>query len=228
MSSSTMRALTTTTKRSSRVHRADSSVPAGGRRGRNRAFAIALTIGFGLVAANLSGQDSPQIRQIRIESENVFGDAHTSVLARLADAIHGITRPEVIRRELLFAEGESLDPEKIAETERNLRALDLFRSVKIRVEPVAENQVDVVVHTRDGWTTQISGSLGRAGGGNKFRAEIQENNLLGFGKSLSVSFASNPDRGTPASGARGSTVLAESAAGGRAACRSRFPRAWPG
>ena len=181
-----------------RVHRADSSVPAGGRRGRKRAFAIGLTIGLGLVAARLSGQDSPQIRQIRIESENVFGDAHTSALARLADAIHGITRPEVIQRELLFAEGESLDPEKIAETERNLRALDLFRSVKIRVEPVSENQVDVVVQTRDGWTTQVSGSLGRAGGGNKFRAEIQETNLLGFGKSLSVSFASNPDRDTRA------------------------------
>jgi hypothetical protein len=152
----------------------------------------------GVALLPLRAEEPPQIRQIRIESENVFEDAETSVLARLADAIHGVTRPEVIRRELLFSEGEALDPAKLAETERNLRALDLFRSVKIRVEPVAENQVDIVVHTRDGWTTQLSGSLGRAGGGNKFRAELQENNLLGFGKSLSVSFASNPDRDTRA------------------------------
>jgi hemolysin activation/secretion protein len=169
------------------------------RRGRiARGVAAAVAISAGIAVVPLCADEPPQIRQIRIESENVFEDAETSVLARLADAIHGVTRPEVIRRELLFSEGESLDPEKLAETERNLRALDLFRSVKIRVEPVALNLVDVVVHTRDGWTTQLSGSLGRSGGGNKFRAEIQENNLLGFGKSMSVSFSSNPDRDTRA------------------------------
>ena len=167
-----------------------------GRFARGVAAAIALCAGVALLP--LRAEEPREIRQIRIVSENVFEDAETSVLARLADAIHGVTRPEVIRRELLFSEGEDLDPAKLAETERNLRALDLFRSVKIRVEPVAGNQVDVVVHTRDGWTTQLSGSLGRSGGGNKFRAEIQENNLLGFGKSLSVSFASNPDRDTRA------------------------------
>jgi Surface antigen variable number repeat/Omp85 superfamily domain len=199
MSSSTTRALTAKTTRSSRVPRADSSVPAVSRRGRiTRGVAAAVAISAGIAAFPLRADEPPQIREIRIESENVFEDAETSVLARLADAIHGVTRPEVIRRELLFSEGDTLDPEKLAETERNLRALDLFRSVKIRVEPVASNLVDVVVHTRDGWTTQLSGSLGRSGGRNKFRAEIQENNLLGFGKSMSVSFSSNPDRDTRA------------------------------
>jgi hypothetical protein len=198
-SSSTTRALTTKTTRSSRVHRADSSVPAGGRRARcgcARALAIAALFA-GAAARPVTAQDAPRIREIRIESENVFQDAESSFLARVADAIHGITRPEVIRRELLFSEGESLDPAKLAETERNLRALGLFRSVRIRTETVGD-EVDDVVETRDGWTTQLNGSFGRAGGGNKFGAEIEENNLLGFGKSLSVSFASNPDRDTRA------------------------------
>jgi hypothetical protein len=170
----------------------------GRRDGCHRALAIVVALLAGAAAGPLSAQEAPRIREIRIESENVFEDAESSFLARVADAIHGVTRPEVIRRELLFSEGDALDPAKLAETERNLRALDLFRYVKIRVEPVSENQADVIVHTRDGWTTQLSGSLGRSGGGNKFRAEIQENNLLGFGKSLSVSFASNPDRDTRA------------------------------
>jgi hemolysin activation/secretion protein len=148
-------------------------------------------------AGPLHAQDAPQIRQIRIVSENVFADAETSVLARLADAIHGVTRPEVIRRELLFSEGEALDLAKLAETERNLRALGLFRSVKIRALPVGD-QVDVVVETRDGWSTQVNGSFGRAGGRNKFGAEVEENNLLGFGKALSISYASNSDRDTRA------------------------------
>lgn len=168
--------------------------------GRREKCGRALTIVFGLLAgmataASLRAQDPPQIREIRIESENVFEDAETSFLARVADAVHGVTRPEVIRRELLFSEGETLDPAKLAETERNLRALGLFRSVKIQVEPVGD-QVDVIVRTRDGWTTQVNASLGRAGGRNKFGAEIEENNLLGFGKSLAVSYASNSDRDT--------------------------------
>jgi hypothetical protein len=169
------------------------------RRGRlARGVAVAVALCAGVAPLPLRAEEPPQIRQIRIESENVFEDAETSVLARLADAIHGVTRPEVIRRELLFSEGEDLDAAKLAETERNLRALDLFRSVKIRVEPVAEDQVDVIVHTRDGWTTQLSGSFGRAGGRNKFGLEIEENNLLGFGKSLSIMYASNSDRNTRA------------------------------
>lgn len=162
------------------------------RRGRRLAIILVLLAGGG-PAGRLRAEDAPQIRQIRIETENVFEDAETSFLARLADAIHGLTRPEVIRRELLFSEGETLDPAKVAETERNLRGLGLFRSVKIRVEPVGD-EVDVIVQTRDGWSTQVNGSFGRAGGRNKFGAEIEENNLLGFGKSLSVSYASNSDR----------------------------------
>lgn len=163
-----------------------------------RGLTIVLALLAGAAAAGplrAQAQDAPQIRQIRIESENVFEDAGISFLARAADAIHGLTRPEVIRRELLFSEGDTLDRAKIAETERNLRALGLFRSVRIQVEPVGD-QVDVIVQTRDGWTTQVNGSFGRAGGRNKFGAEIEENNLLGFGKSLSVSYASNSDRDT--------------------------------
>lgn len=168
----------------------------GRRERRGRGLTIVLAFLAGTAAAGaLRAQDAPQIRQIRIESENVFEDPEISFLARAADAIHGLTRPEVIRRELLFSEGETLDPAKLAETERNLRALGLFRSVKIRVEPVGD-EVDVIVQTRDGWTTQVNGSFGRAGGRNKFGAEIEENNLLGFGKSLSVSYASNSDRET--------------------------------
>lgn len=164
---------------------------------RGRALAVAIALCASTSASSLRAQDAPQIRQILIVSENVFADAETSVLARLADAMHGVTRPEVIRRELLFSEDEALDPAKLAETERNLRALGLFRSVKIRTVPVGD-QVDVVVDTRDGWTTQVNGSFGRAGGRNKFGAEIEENNVLGFGKSLSISYASNPDRDTRA------------------------------
>jgi Surface antigen variable number repeat/Omp85 superfamily domain len=189
------RALTTTTRSS--VHRADSNVPATSRR---RWHAAALAIGLaalvGIGVPSASAQSGPRIRQIQIRSENVFEDAETSLLARVADGLHSTTREEVIRRELLFSEGESLDSARVAETERNLRALGLFRSVEIRTEPVGDEEVDLIVRTRDAWTTEVSGSLGRVGGRSKFGVGLEETNFLGFGKKLSLDFASNSDRTT--------------------------------
>ena len=156
------------------------------------ALAAAATISRG----HLLGVDAPTIRQIRLERENVFEDAGSSVLGQVADALHAVTRDEVILRELLFHEGEPLDPAKVAETERNLRRQHIFRSVSIRVEPAGSDQVDVVVRTRDSWTTQIAGSLGREGGRGHFGLSLEDNNFLGTGKKLSVAFETGPDRTT--------------------------------
>jgi hypothetical protein len=143
-----------------------------------------------------AAQYSPTIRHIRLERENVFEDVRTSFLGQLADALHAVTRDEVILRELLFREGAPLDREKIAETERNLRRQHIFRSVEIRVEAVGSDQVDVVVRTRDSWTTQVGGSIGREGGRSRFGLALEDNNFLGTGKKLSVAFEAGPDRTT--------------------------------
>ena len=150
------------------------------------------------LTSSVSAGTQPRIRRIRIETQNVFQDAEASFLARLADSIHGVTRAEVIRRELLFTEGSFLDPANVAETERNLRRLGLFRTVKITAEPVegSESEVDVVVHTHDSWTTEISGSLGRAGGQGHYGVSIEEKNLFGRGKRVSLGVSERPDRST--------------------------------
>ena len=150
------------------------------------------------MAAPASGQTGPRIRRIRIETENVFQDAESSLLARVADSLHGVTRAEVIRRELLFTEGEVFEASRVAETERNLRQLGVFRTVTITAEPVegVEGEVDVVVHTHDSWTTELSGSLGRAGGQSNYGIAIEEKNLFGLGKKVSLAVAQRPDRST--------------------------------
>src|SRR5213078_121656 len=101
--------------------------PLHGSRGCVRAFLFGTLFSAAVAIAPASAQAPPRIRYIRIETENVFQDAESSFLARAADAIHGVTRAEVVRRELLFAEGNALDPPRLAETERNLRALGLSR-----------------------------------------------------------------------------------------------------
>ncbi|MEO8349969.1 MAG: POTRA domain-containing protein, partial [Acidobacteriota bacterium] len=157
----------------------------GIRRGRSSLGAWVCMLVFAaagtLSAGTMLCEDAPTVRRIRLERENVFEDAESSFLARLADGLHAITRDEVILRELLFTEGAPLAPEKIAETERNLRRMPIFRSVQIRVEPVGPDEVDVVVRTRDSWTTQVTGSIGRDGGRGRFGLGLEENNLLGTG-----------------------------------------------
>jgi Omp85 superfamily domain/Surface antigen variable number repeat len=165
-------------------------------KGRGRALSAALALCAAAAAGLLSAEDFPQIRQIQIVSENVFQDAETSLLARVADAVHGVTREQVIRRELLFAEGERLDPGKLVESERNLRALGLFRRVEIRAIPVGADEVDVVVRTRDSWTTEVSGSVGRAGGKGHYGISLEEKNLFGTAKKFSLAAAERPDRST--------------------------------
>ncbi len=175
----------------------DSSVRSlHGNRGRALVLVLSILFSAGIGIAPASAEAPPRIRYIRIETENVFQDAESSFLARAADAIHGVTRAEVVRRELLFAEGDALDPTKLAETERNLRALGLFRTVTITSQPVGEGEVDVLVRARDSWTTEVSGSLGRAGGKVHYGVSLVEKNLFGQGKKVSLGADERPERST--------------------------------
>jgi hypothetical protein len=184
---------------SRRTQRADSSVPEASRGrkvGTLLAISVSLFAGIAGGAPQLHAQAGPRIRRIIIETENVFQDAESSFLARAADAIHGTTHEHVVRRELLFQEGDTLDPRKLLETERNLRALGFFRRVEIKATPVGEEEVDVLVRTRDAWTTELSGSLGRAGGQGHYGISLEEKNLFGLGKKVSFAAAQRPDRST--------------------------------
>ncbi|HEY3171426.1 MAG TPA: POTRA domain-containing protein [Thermoanaerobaculia bacterium] len=167
-----------------------------GSRGRAGVLLLGILFSAGIGAGPASGEGPPRIRYIRIETENVFQDAESSFLARIADAIHGVTRAEVVRRELLFAEGDLLEPAKLAETERNLRALGFFRSVSITSEPVGDGEVDILVRARDSWTTEVSGSFGRAGGKVHYGISLEEKNLFGLGKKVSLGADERPERAT--------------------------------
>jgi hypothetical protein len=143
-----------------------------------------------------SGNDAVRIRRILVENQGIFPDAGGAFLTRLADTLHATTRESVIRRELLFHEGEELDFERVQETERNLRAYPFFREVRLRVEPVGDGEVDVHVETFDAWTTEVGVKAGSDGGQTRFGASVQENNFLGLGKRLGFEINVGPDRTT--------------------------------
>lgn len=102
-------------------------------------------------------------------------------LAQWANRIHFKTQQRVIERELLFKPGDLLDPALLAETERNLRAIGIFRSAAVTADSPREG--DVTVLTRDAWTLEPQVSLSFLGGSNVTGGGgLAEFNLFGLGK----------------------------------------------
>lgn len=123
------------------------------------------------------------IRGIRIDNLDVFDPrvpGEDIWPFRAANAIHLVTKPSVIERELLFAPGAPWDPIKALESERNLRAYGSFRYVEISSGP------DVVVRTQDAWSLNARFSVGTEGGEDTLIYGVEERNLLGYNKQLSA------------------------------------------
>jgi len=141
------------------------------------------------------------IGEIRIRPQNIFDltdSREDNLLYRLANVIHVVTRPEVVRETLLFKTGERLSLRVIEESERLLRSTLQVYSVRIRVvavhDGVVNRTVDLEVVTRDRWTLDPSVSFGRTGGANTDRVGLKETNLFGTGLSVGFSRSSNVDR----------------------------------
>lgn len=99
---------------------------------------------------------SPQvIDTIIVIRENVF-DEHeirSGGFFRLANKLHVTTHENVIRKELLFTEGEVYDLAAVAESERVLRKRQIFRELSVDTAHIGD-RFAVIVRTRDGWSTK--------------------------------------------------------------------------
>lgn len=149
-----------------------------------------------LLTAQESNSGPVAIDSVRVRAENVFsGDAaRNHWIYRTANSLRFQTRTGVVERELLFAPGDTVDLAVLEETERNLRALDLFRTVE--VDTIVEGgQVIADVHTKDAWSTLpiLSGSFA-SDGTVTGRIGLTEKNVLGTGNFLSVAYRKGTDR----------------------------------
>ncbi len=137
------------------------------------------------------------IRRVRIETGPVFDSANpkeNNWLYRSLDALHINTKPQVIASQLLFREGELLDEDKVRESARILRSRGYLASAYILPEALCQDGVDLVVMTRDVWSTEPDTSLSRNGGENKSGFGISEGNLLGQGNELAIGYETVGER----------------------------------
>jgi hypothetical protein len=111
-----------------------------------------------------------------------------------ANKLHIRTRERVVRQELLFSTGDPLDPEALAQTERNLRALTFLRDARIETHSGEDGKVDIRVITYDAWTTVPQIRFSKVGNKIVWGIGAAEQNLLGWGKWLEVGYRSDIDR----------------------------------
>jgi hypothetical protein len=138
-----------------------------------------------------------RIGTITIRTRQIFDldDPHENrPLFRLANNLHLRTREGAVRAELLFRSGDVYQQRLLEETERNLRNVNYLREPQVRAVAWHDGLVDIDVETQDVWTLQVGPSFGRSGGKNDTSLEIQDNNVLGYGKTLLLGSSSGVDR----------------------------------
>ncbi|GBD31845.1 Outer membrane protein assembly factor BamA [bacterium HR33] len=158
-------------------------------------YATALAVLPSPAAAQDTAASRPRIDTVIVVTHDVFDqrEAEGNLIFAVANALRFKTRPEIVRRELLFSAGDFYDPDRIAESERNLRRMGIFRDVTIDSFRI-EGRLAVRVETRDGWSTQLRLNGRSTGDEFTWSAGLFERNFLGTATLVGASYRDDPDR----------------------------------
>lgn len=147
-------------------------------------------------AAELERRGS-RIGRISFARDNVFDLSQPGEHYRLyglANRLHVMTKEAVIRSQLLIKPGDPYSERLVEESARILRRNRYLFDASISVSGYADGLVDLTVWTRDVWTLVPDVSFSRTGGEDKWRVGIVENNLLGWGTRVKLTYEENVDR----------------------------------
>ncbi len=140
------------------------------------------------------------IRSIRVLSLEVFdvSDAkrQSKILKqayRIGNAVHLNTREWVVRENLFFKEGDTIDPGTLRRNLYYLRNLNYINEARILVIPSksARDSADVVVVVRDKFSINVGGQVKSL---NNFRLKLDDQNFLGWGQQLQNVWHINPEQ----------------------------------
>jgi hypothetical protein len=138
-----------------------------------------------------------KIRRIDIHRLNVFGSNINSTFStdpnkvdNILNKTHLNTNEFIIRKNLLFSIGDTLSPLIISDNERILRQLPYIDDSRIIVIPVSDEDVDIIVLTKDVYSLGANYEYISI---NKGYLSLFEKNILGLGHEfrLDVPYDSN-------------------------------------
>ncbi len=131
-----------------------------------------------------------KIRKIEIRRLDVFGvninnpaGAESSRFENVLNKTHFNTNEIIIRKKLLFTEGDTISPLTLSDNERILRQLSYIDDARIIVVPVSDEESDIIVLTKDVYS--LGGDFVYKGlkAGN---VSLFEKNILGLGHEFGI------------------------------------------
>lgn len=124
------------------------------------------------------------IQSISIKRQKIFSNEEGS-LEKMGNSLHVQTRERIIRRDLLFKEGDKVNPELITRTQQLLRSRAYIYTTRVHVviDSLDSTRVNLQLETRDSWTISLSFGLKSE---NRMFFGIVDDNILGTGNQLKL------------------------------------------
>ena len=150
--------------------------------------------------------EGPVIGDVFVENHTIYPPAPDSAgsagrtrrlaawLRSMANRAHRRTGRGFIEGELLFEAGDCFDPMLLQESARILRNLPFIADADVYAVEVEEDQVHVVVDTRDQWTLKLGGRLEFDEGIRIREVSFTEENLMGTGTLLGAYLIEDDER----------------------------------
>ncbi len=145
------------------------------------------------------------IRKIEIKRFDVFGtDINNPLISKdsrienLLNKTHINTAEHIIRKNLLFREGDTLSPLLLSDNERLLRQLPYIEDSRIIITEESDKYVDILIVTKDVYSLGGSVQFNSVSKGN---VSVYEKNIFGIGHELRLSIPYDTDStGSPGIG----------------------------
>jgi len=142
----------------------------------------------GTSEASYISYSGKKIRNINLKRLDVFGTNidnpvpvdHTKV-ENILNRTHVNTNERIIRKNLLFSEGDIISPLVLSDNERILRQLPYIVDARIIVVPVSDEEADILVITKDVYSLGASYSYQGLKSG---AVSVFEKNIFGIGHEL--------------------------------------------
>ena len=141
---------------------------------------------------NYSGK---KIRKIIVKRLNVFGaniynpgSVNPNKIENILNKTHFNTNENIIRKNLLFSEGQAISPLVLSDNERLLRQLPYIDDARIVVVPVSDNEADIIVYTKDVYS--LGGSF-TYNGLKKGNVSVFDKNIFGMGHEFGLDIPYN-------------------------------------
>ena len=138
-----------------------------------------------------------KIRKIEVKRLGVFGTNignpdfyDPNKIENLLNKTHFNTNENIIRKNLLFSEGDTVIPLIISDNERLIRDLPFIDDARILIIPVSDNEADVIVITKDVYSL---GANFNFSGFDKVSLSVYEKNIFGMGHEFGIEIPFDSD-----------------------------------